>query len=242
MKSVTCILMLVMLRVCAAGAERMTAGELDALVDRAVRSEHPDFVQVCIDELKAAGRLTEPELAEAFHRAVMRYRDRKEDEARLNCSMYWLVKTLPENQLGKLRDLALSHSGTIGELAVWGYFKRIADNPACLESLAMVLDRNPALRNAVWRQLFAYLEGRGRMKSKSAFFIKVLNFAEERAEGPWDAWACDYILSHYLSGYASSAKRKDRLARILEKPELQTRPQTLEYFRQELGKIGNSGK
>ena len=236
MKAFLGVLALAMLCVRAAGSERMTEKELDALVERAVQCEHADFVQMGIDGLKAAGRLSEPELAEAFHRAVMRYRERKEDEARLNCSMYWLVRTLPENQLGKLRELALSDPGSLGRIAVSGYFIRTAERSECLEFLSMVLRRNPAVRGAVWGRCLAYLEEQERQGRKSPFSQDILDFLEKRADDVLGALSCDEMLCRFRVGYATSSQRKERLERMLKNPELKSHPGLVEYFQRERDK------
>jgi len=242
MKQAFCICVALVFGFCAFGAQKMTDQELDALVDKFVQCEHADFVQASIDELKAEGRLSESELAEAFYRGALRFKDRKEDGSRLNKSLFWLTNTLPENRLGELRRLAQTYPGSLGELSVWGLFKRTAERAGCLESMEDVIRVNPTVRSAVWRQFFTYLEKQDRLKKKTAFRAEIIGFAERRAEEALDAWSCDYILVHHLDGYAKSLRRKERLARILTIPEIRLHSELVEYFQHELNKMEPVGK
>ena len=222
----------------ALGVGKMTAEELDGLVDQYVLFEHGDFVRASIDELRAAERLAEPELAEAFYRAAMRFKARKEDESRLARSLFWLGETIPEERIGRLRCLALSESGTIGRMAVSGYFRRMKERPQCLEFLADVLRLNPSVRDAVWGRCSSYLVDHSRLTSRTEFFQDILGFAEKHAEDVRNALACDEILCTHKEGYAGSMRRRERIARMLKSAEIRSYPKLNEHFQRKLNGLG----
>lgn len=234
MKQVFYVCAALAIGLCAFGAQRMTEAELDALVDKLVQYEHPDFVQGCIDELKAAGRLAEPDLAEAFYRGIDRFKARTAYGRSGRLCLDWFNRTASDAQIGRLREAALSGSGDFGRQAVWVYFDRMVGKPESLSFLDDVLRKNPSLHGAVWGALFPHVGTHGTRRLDAEFIGRLLNFVDKWSEEPLNAWPCDDILCQGIEGYAKSQKRKDRLGRILQSATLEKLPRARDHFLKEL--------
>ena len=226
----------------ALGVGKMTAEELDGLVDQYVLCEHGDFVRASIDELRAAERLADSELVEAFYRGMDRFKDREENRWKRTRCLDWVADMAKGEQFVRLRELALANADDFGCRAVWLYFDRIAGQMECLDFVRDVLQRNPSAGNMAWRRLSVCLLRDKGLEAKMEFRRKALEFVEKKADDPINAWDCDRILCRHRPGYAICSQRKDRLGRLLTAKEFVKVPKVREYFQNELKRMETSVK
>ena len=119
MKHAVCICVVLVVNLCAFSVQKMTAEELDGLVDQYVLCEHGDFVRASIDELRAAERLADSELVEAFYRGMDRFKDREENRWKRTRCLDWVADMAKGEQFVRLRELALANADDFGCREVW---------------------------------------------------------------------------------------------------------------------------
>lgn len=194
------ILMSVVLAVAVCSTQAEPIGPtngLEHVVRSVLRCIHAEDAQLTYSAGKERLGCSDAELADAFAKSIVQMKgDPKRDRDR-DMAIYWFSRVAETNQLGFLRDIALTETNVHGQSAIRLYFNRVAGTEEALRFANEVLDSQTlpdTSKFCIWTPILQrlYDDKKHLIPDRAEWF----SFLRERARQPATAKDAEYVLKY----------------------------------------------
>lgn len=192
------MLLVLVLAACSVWADPIgSTNGLEQAVGSILRCVHTEDAQLAYSACKARFGYSDAELADAFAKSIEEMKGDGKRDCDRTVAIYWFSKVAETNQLGFLRDIAVSETNVHGQCAIRLYFNRTAGTDEAIRFANEILDSQTLPETSkfcIWTPILQRLHADKKhlLPDRDELF----SFLRERARHPATAKDAEYVLKY----------------------------------------------